>query len=488
MSRLVSLQYERNDFDFKRGVFRVRGDSVDIFPTYREKALRVEFFGDAIDKIFEFDPLTGKKIAELDKVGIYPSKHFIIPQDKIERALKTIQWELEDRLTYFKKIGKILETERLRTRTLYDMEMLKEMGYCHGIENYSRHLSGRPPGSRPYCLLDYFPQDFLVIIDESHVTIPQLRGMYEGDKSRKETLVEYGFRLPSCLDNRPLRFDEFMELINQVIFVSATPSSFEIELSGGTVVEQIIRPTGLVDPEIEVKPTTNQIDDLMGEIRKRVSCGERTLVTTLTKRMAEELASFLREEGIKVSYIHSEIDTLQRARILKDLRSKKFDCLVGINLLREGLDLPEVSLVAILDADREGFLRSTTSLIQIAGRCARNINGKVLMYADTVTDSMRKAIQESERRRKIQLEYNRRHNITPKTVEKAIREGIEVYLSEEEKLKERLDFKEKELEIIEAIAYLEREMFIAAKNLQFEKAAQIRDRIGELKEAFKKGK
>jgi len=488
LSRLVSLQYERNDFNFKRGVFRVRGDSVDIFPTYRERALRVEFFGDAIEKIFEFDPLTGKKIAELDKVGIYPSKHFIIPQDKIERALKTIQWELEDRLTYFKKIGKILETERLRTRTLYDMEMLKEMGYCHGIENYSRHLSGRPPGSRPYCLLDYFPKDFLVIIDESHVTIPQLRGMYQGDKSRKETLVEYGFRLPSCLDNRPLRFDEFMELINQVIFVSATPSSFEIELSGGTIVEQIIRPTGLVDPEIEVKPTKNQIDDLMGEIRKRVSRRERTLVTTLTKRMAEELASFLREEGIKVTYIHSEIDTLQRARILKDLRSKKFDCLVGINLLREGLDLPEVSLVAILDADREGFLRSTTSLIQIAGRCARNINGKVLMYADTVTDSMRRAIQESERRRKIQLEYNRRHNITPKTVEKAIREGIEVYLSEEEKLKERLDFKEKELEIIEAIAYLEREMFIAAKNLQFEKAAQIRDRIGELKEALKKGK
>ncbi|RKY33516.1 MAG: excinuclease ABC subunit B [Candidatus Omnitrophota bacterium] len=488
LSRLVSLQYERNDFDFKRGVFRVRGDSVDIFPTYRERALKVEFFGDAIDKIFEFDPLTGKKIAELDKVGIYPSKHFIIPQDKIEGALKTIQWELEDRLTYFKKIGKILEAERLRTRTLYDMEMLKECGYCHGIENYSRHLSGRPPGSRPYCLLDYFPKDFLVIIDESHVTIPQLRGMYEGDRSRKETLVEYGFRLPSCLDNRPLRFDEFMELINQVIFVSATPSSFEIELSGGVVVEQLIRPTGLVDPEIEVRPTKNQIDDLIGEIRKRVSYGERTLVTTLTKRMAEELASFLREEGIKVTYIHSEIDTLQRAKILKDLRSKKFDCLVGINLLREGLDLPEVSLVAILDADREGFLRSTTSLIQIAGRCARNINGKVLMYADTVTNSMRKAIQESERRRKIQLEYNRKYNITPKTIEKAIREGIEVYLSEEERLKERLDFKEKELEIMEAIAYLEREMFIAAKNLQFEKAAQIRDRIGELKEAFKKSK
>jgi len=488
LSRLVSLQYERNDFDFKRGVFRVRGDSVDIFPTYRERALKVEFFGDTIDKIFEFDPLTGKKIAELDKVGIYPSKHFIIPQDKIEGALKTIQWELEDRLTYFKKIGKILEAERLRTRTLYDMEMLKECGYCHGIENYSRHLSGRPPGSRPYCLLDYFPKDFLVIIDESHVTIPQLRGMYEGDRSRKETLVEYGFRLPSCLDNRPLRFDEFMELINQVIFVSATPSSFEIELSGGVVVEQLIRPTGLVDPEIEVRPTKNQIDDLIGEIRRRVSYGERTLVTTLTKRMAEELASFLREEGIKVTYIHSEIDTLQRAKILKDLRSKKFDCLVGINLLREGLDLPEVSLVAILDADREGFLRSTTSLIQIAGRCARNINGKVLMYADTVTNSMRKAIQESERRRKIQLEYNRKYNITPKTIEKAIREGIEVYLSEEERLKERLDFKEKELEIMEAIAYLEREMFIAAKNLQFEKAAQIRDRIGELKEAFKKSK
>jgi excinuclease ABC subunit B len=485
LERLVTLQYERNDFDFRRGVFRVRGDTVDVFPTYRERALRFEFFADTIEGIYEFDPLSGKRIAELDKIGIYPAKHFLIPQDKIERALLTIKWELEERLNYLKRIGKIVEAERLRSRTLYDMEMLKETGYCHGIENYSRHLSGRTPGSRPYCLLDYFPEDFLTIIDESHVTIPQLRGMYEGDKSRKETLVEYGFRLPSCLDNRPQRFDEFMELVNQVIFVSATPDQFEIQLSGGVVVEQIIRPTGLVDPEIEVKPTKNQIDDLITEIKKRAKHGERTLVTTLTKRMAEELANFLREEGMKVTYIHSEIDTIQRAKILKDLRLKRFDCLVGINLLREGLDLPEVSLVAILDADKEGFLRSTTSLIQIAGRCARNINGKVLMYADTITESMRRAIEESRRRRKIQLEYNKRYNITPKSVEKAIREGIEIYMKEEASLNQRLDFNDKEIEIMEAISYLEKEMFIAAKNLQFEKAARIRDRIKELKEAIK---
>ncbi|OQX86351.1 MAG: hypothetical protein B6D55_06285 [Candidatus Omnitrophica bacterium 4484_70.2] len=382
----------------------------------------------------------------------------------------------------------MVEAERLRTRTLYDMEMLRECGYCHGIENYSRHLSGRPPGSRPYCLIDYFPDDFLTIIDESHVTIPQLRGMYEGDKSRKETLIEYGFRLPSCLDNRPLKFDEFMSLVKQVIFVSATPSEFEINLSGGEVVEQIIRPTGLVDPEIEVRPTTNQIIDILREIRKRVEQNERVLITTLTKRMAEELASFLKEKRIKVTYLHSEIETIERAKILKDLRLKKFDCLVGVNLLREGLDLPEVSLVIILDADKEGFLRSTTSLIQIAGRCARNVNAKVIMYADNITNSMKKAIEESNRRRRIQLEYNRKHNITPQTVKKAIREGIETYLKEEKELYKRLDIKEKELDIIEAIGYLEKEMMIAAKNLQFEKAAQIRDKIKELKQALKNNK
>lgn len=486
LRRLVTLQYERNDFDFKRGTFRVKGDTLDIFPTYREKAIKIEFFADVIEKIYEFDPLTGEKITELEKVGIYPAKHFIISMDKIERALKTIEWELEDRINYFKKLGKIVEAERLRTRTLYDMEMLRECGYCHGIENYSRHLSGRPPGSRPYCLIDYFPDDFLTIIDESHVTIPQLRGMYEGDKSRKETLIEYGFRLPSCLDNRPLKFEEFMSLVKQVIFVSATPSEFEINLSGGEVVEQIIRPTGLVDPEIEVRPTANQITDILREIRKRVEKNERVLITTLTKRMAEELASFLKEKRIKVTYLHSEIETIERAKILKDLRLKKFDCLVGVNLLREGLDLPEVSLVIILDADKEGFLRSTTSLIQIAGRCARNINAKVIMYADNITTSMKKAIEESNRRRRIQLEYNRKHNITPQTVKKAIREGIEVYLKEEKRLYERLEMEEKELDIIEAIGYLEKEMMIAAKNLQFEKAAQIRDKIKELKEVLEK--
>jgi len=485
LKRLVTLQYERNDFDFKRGTFRVKGDTLDIFPTYREKAVRIEFFADVIDKIYEFDPVSGEKISSLEKIGIYPAKHFIISMDKIERALKSIEWELEDRLNYFKKLGKIIEAERLRTRTLYDMEMLRECGYCHGIENYSRHLSGREPGSRPWCLLDYFPEDFLTIIDESHVTIPQLRGMYEGDKSRKETLIEYGFRLPSCLDNRPLKFDEFMSLVKQVIFVSATPSEFEIELSGGEVIEQIIRPTGLVDPEIEVRPTQEEIVDILKEVRERIKKEERVLITTLTKRMAEELSSFLKEKGIKVTYLHSEIETIERAKILKDLRLKKFDCLVGVNLLREGLDLPEVSLVIILDADKEGFLRSATSLIQIAGRCARNINAKVIMYADNLTSSMKKAIEESNRRRRIQLEYNRKHNITPETVKKAIREGIEMYAREEENLHQRLGIEEKEMDIIEALGYLEKEMMIAAKNLQFEKAAQIRDKIKELKQALK---
>jgi len=481
IQRLVSLQYERNDFDFKRGVFRVKGDTLDIFPSYRERAVRIQFFADTIEKIYEFNPVTGKKSTELQKIGIYPAKHFIMQEDKINNAVKTIQWELEDRLNYFKKLGKILEGERLRTRTLYDMEMLKEMGWCHGIENYSRHLTGRKPGSRPYCLLDYFASNFLTIMDESHVTIPQLRGMYEADKSRKEVLVEYGFRLPSCLDNRPLKFEECINLVGQVIFVSATPSQFEIELSKGIIVEQIIRPTGLPDPEIEVKPTQNQIDDLIKEIEKRTNRKERCIVTTLTKRMAEELSSYLKGEGLSVTYLHSEIDAIERAKILRDLRLKKFDCIVGINLLREGIDLPEVSLVAILDADRQGFLRSTTSLIQIAGRCARNINGKVLMYAEEITPSMRKAIEECKRRRAIQLHYNRKYNITPKTIEKNIKEGIEIYFREKEELNKRLSFEEKDLEIMEAISYLEKEMHIAAKNLQFEKAARLRDKIKELK-------
>ncbi|MDD4183333.1 MAG: excinuclease ABC subunit UvrB [Candidatus Omnitrophica bacterium] len=486
LKKLVSLQYERNDFDFKRATFRVKGDTLDIFPAYKEAALRIDFFSDTIEKIYEFDPLTGHKIADLEKISLYPAKHFIMAEDKIKNALSTISYELEGHLNFLKKNGKVLEAERLRSRTLYDMERLKEMGYCHGIENYSRHLSMRPPGSRPYCLMDYFPKDFLMVIDESHVTVPQVRGMYEGDKSRKETLVEYGFRLPSCLDNRPLKFDEFMEFTKQVIFVSATPAEFEVKLSVGEVVEQIIRPTGLVDPQIEVRPTKNQIDDLIEEIEKRTKRKERTLVTTLTKRMAEELSQYLKEAGLSVAYIHSDIDTLERVKILKELRMKKIDTLVGINLLREGLDLPEVSLVAILDADKEGFLRSTTSLIQVAGRCARNINGLVIMYSDTMTRSMRQAISESNRRRRVQLEYNLKNKITPKSIEKAIKEGIEMYINEEEKIRERLDLSEDELEVHEAIDELEKEMSIAAKNLQFEKAANIRDRIKELKEALKK--
>ncbi|MFH1767960.1 MAG: excinuclease ABC subunit UvrB [Candidatus Omnitrophota bacterium] len=482
--RLVSIQYTRNNIDFKRGTFRLKGDTLDVFPSYKEKALRLYFFSDTIEKISEFDPVNGKTVSSLEKIGIYPAKHFIMGQEKIDNALKTILREMEDRVNFFRKEGKILEAERLRTKTLYDMEMLKEMGYCHGIENYSRHISGRPAGSRPYCLIDYFPPNFLTIIDESHVTIPQLNGMYAGDRSRKKNLVDYGFRLPSCFDNRPLKFNEFINLAGQVIFVSATPSVFEKNLSKPAVIEQIIRPTGLADPQIEVRPTDGQIDDLISEIEKRVKDKERVIVTTLTKRMAEELSAYLKEKGINVTYIHSEIDTIERAKILKDLRLKKIDCLVGINLLREGIDLPELSLVAILDADKEGFLRSATALIQVSGRCARNINGKVIMYADEITKSMKKAIDESRRRRKIQLAHNKKYKITPKTIEKNIREGIEIYFRQEENIKQRLDLTEKEMDIMEAINYLEKEMNIAARNLRFEKAAQLRDRIQELQMAL----
>lgn len=484
LSELISLQYERNDVDFRRGTFRVRGDTVDLFPAYREKAIRMEFFGDQIQSLYEFDSLTGEKGQVWDKISVYPGKHFMIGKDRIDRALITIDAELQERLKYFRAQGKVVEAQRLNSRTRYDMEMLKEMGYCHGIENYSRHLSGRPPGSRPDCLLDYFDKDFLTVIDESHVTIPQIKGMYFGDRSRKESLVKYGFRLPSCLDNRPLRFEEFIKITGQIVFVSATPSDYEVNLSGGKVIEQVIRPTGLVDPEIEVRPVKNQIDDLINEVRLRIKKEERTLVTTLTKRMAEELAQYMQEEGVKVSYLHSEIDALQRTKILKDLRLKKIDVLVGVNLLREGLDLPEVSLVIILDADKEGFLRSQTSLIQTAGRCARHINGRVLMYADTVTGSMAEAMKESSRRRAKQLEYNIKHNITPRTIEKAIRDGIEIYLKDQEHLCQRLDFEDKEMELMEVIAQLEKEMYIAAENLQFERAAQLRDKAKELKEVL----
>jgi len=477
LERFIQIQYERNDYEFVRGKMRVRGDVLEIFPSYLQKAVRIQLYGDKVEKISEIDPVSGKVLNFLEKLAIYPAKHFIVSSERIPEALKAIQWELEDRLRYLRQHNKLLEAQRLESRTHYDMEMLKEMGYCHGIENYSRILSGRPPGARPYCLMDYFPQNFLTIIDESHVTIPQIRGMYEGDKARKETLVDYGFRLPSCLDNRPLRFSEFEQLTKQTVFVSATPNEFEVSKTKGKVIEQIIRPTGLIDPEIIIKPSQGQVDDLVEEIKKRAIKNERVLVTTLTKRMSEDLTSYLQEKKLRVKYLHSDIDTIERSQILRQLRKKDFDCLVGINLLREGLDLPEVSLVAILDADKEGFLRSATSLIQVSGRAARNINGTVIMYADTITGSMKKAIGEANRRRKIQLEFNKKNNITPKTIQKAIKEGIED-LAEAEELVVNLTGQAKdEYELNKYISDLEYEMELAARNLQFEKAAEIRDKI-----------
>jgi excinuclease ABC subunit B len=482
ISRFIQIQYERNDYEFIRGKIRVRGDVVEIFPSYEEKALRIEFFGDKIEKVSEIDPLTAEVLNVLEKIAIYPAKHFIVSQDKIDAALKAIAWELEDQLNFLKGKNKLLEAQRLESRTRYDMEMLKEIGYCHGIENYSRIISGREPGSRPHCLIDYFPGDFLTIIDESHVTIPQIRGMYEGDRSRKKVLVEYGFRLPSCLDNRPLKFEEFEALVKRLICVSATPDEYEIKKSQDKVIEQIIRPTGLVDPEIILKVSEGQLDDLIEEVKARAKRNERVLVTTLTKRMAEDLTSYLQEKGLRVKYLHSEIQTIERSKILRELRQKKFDCLVGINLLREGLDLPEVSLVAILDADKEGFLRSATSLIQVAGRAARNINGTVIMYADTLTGSMKKAIAESNRRRKIQLEFNQKNKIAPRSIVKAIRQGIED-LQEAEVFVENLTGLERdEYELNKYISELEYEMELAARNLQFEKAAVLRDKINEIKE------
>src|SRR3989339_102623 len=481
LRHLIDIQYERNDYEFIRGKVRVRGDTIEVYPAYAQSAVRIELFGDEIEKIVEFNPVDGKKISELSKIAIYPAKHFIIRGPRIEDALKSISNELSQQLTHLRSQNKILEAQRLESRTKYDMEMLKEIGYCHGIENYSRHLSARPTGSRPHCLIDYFPKDFLLVIDESHVTIPQIGGMYMGDKARKETLVEFGFRLPSCLDNRPLKFSEFEGLINQAIFVSATPAEYELKKSKGQVIEQIIRPTGLIDPEIIIKPTEGQIEDLVKEISRRAKNNERVLVTTLTKRMSEDLSAYLKEKGLKVQYLHSEIQTIERVKILKELRQKKFDCLVGVNLLREGLDLPEVSLVAILDADKEGFLRSATSLIQVSGRAARNINGRVIMYADTITGSMRQAISESSRRRKKQLEFNLKHKITPRSIQKSIREGIEL-LDEAESLVQGLTgLAKEEYELSSYISELEYQMELAARNLQFEEAARIRDKIKELK-------
>ena len=481
LKRLISIHYERNDYDFKRSTFRARGDTVEIYPAYTKTAYRVEQFGDQIERIYEIDPLTGNIITDVKKIGIYPAKHFVTTPDRIESSIKSIEKELAGRLTDLRSSNKLLAAERLESRTHYDIEMMREVGYCSGIENYSRHLSERAAGSRPWCLMDYFPKDYIVFIDESHVTIPQVQGMYNGDKARKETLVEYGFRLPSALDNRPLRFDEFEALLPETIFVSATPSDYETRSSGGRIIEQIIRPTGLIDPPIEVRPTKGQIDDLINEIRLRAGRKERVLVTTITKRLSEDLAGYLSGFGLRVKYLHSEIGAIERVEILRDLRLNKFDCLVGINLLREGLDLPEVSLVAILDADKEGFLRSETSLIQVAGRAARHLNGQVIMYADKVTRSMKKAIDESVRRRKIQTAFNKAHNIEPRSIEKAIRDGIESYKKAREVIASVVGNSEDQYDKATLIAELQRDMESAARNLQFEKAVILRDQIAELK-------
>ncbi len=481
LERLVEMQFVRADTDFKRGCFRVRGDVVEIYPSFSlDRVVRVEFFGDDIDSLAEADPLTGRRLRKLGKISIFPNSHWLTPKDRIESALLAIDREMKERVEVFLRQGRIAEARRIEERTRFDIEMLKEFSYCHGIENYSRHLSGREAGEPPYTLIDYFPEDFLIVIDESHATVPQIRGMYEGDRSRKQTLIDFGFRLPSALDNRPLRFPEFEKRVVRAIYVSATPSLYEIEKSRGEVVEQIIRPTGLTDPKPTVRPVAGQVDDLLGEIRKRVGKEERVLVTTLTKKMAEDLTDYYTELGIRARYLHSDIDTLQRVEIIRDLRLGAFDVLVGVNLLREGLDLPEVSLVAILDADKEGFLRSERSLIQTTGRAARNVNGEVIFYADIITGSLKKAIDETTRRRGIQEAYNRERNITPETIRSSIKDIVSsIYESDywtvpaaaEEEAEYRLDG--------ESLKRLEKEMKEAAKALDFERAASIRDRIRE---------
>ena len=486
MKKLIDIQYVRNDINFTRGTFRVRGDSLDIFPASSgEKSVRIEFFGDEIDRITEIDALTGEIVGERNHVAIYPASHYATTQKKVEKAIVTIEEELEDRLKYFKDHNKLLEAQRLEQRTRYDIEMLKEMGFCTGIENYSRHMSQRKPGSRPYTLIDYFPKDFVTMIDESHVTVPQIGGMYEGDRSRKTSLVDYGFRLPSALDNRPLKFNEFESMMNQVIYVSATPGKYE-KAKTNEVVEQIIRPTGLLDPKIEVRPTKGQIDDLVSEINKTIEKGERVLITTLTKKMSEDLTRYLEDLDIKVTYLHSDIDTIERMEIIRDLREGKYDVLVGINLLREGLDLPEVSLIAILDADKEGFLRSETSLIQTIGRAARNSNGHVIMYGDTITRSMDVAITETNRRREIQKEYNEEHNIIPTTINKSVRKRIQnTFVAEENEsydVNKVTEFSKDEIEVI--IENLNTEMLKAAEELDFERAATLRDQIRNLKNTY----
>ena len=482
IKKLIEIQYERNDINFTRGTFRVRGDILEIFPANNdERAIRIEFFGDEIDRITEIDYVTGKIVGTRNHVVIFPASHYVTTPERVEKAVIEIEKELEERVKSFKGDDKLLEAQRIEQRTKYDIEMLKEIGFCQGIENYSRHITGRKPGEKPYTLMDFFPDDYLIIIDESHVTVPQVRGMYAGDRSRKASLIDNGFRLPSAYDNRPLNFDEFEENINQILFVTATPGPYELEHST-TIAEQIIRPTGLLDPIVEVRPINNQIDDLVVEINKVIEKEERVLITTLTKKMSEDLTNYLKEIGIKVKYLHSDIDTLERVEIIRDLRLGKFDVLVGINLLREGLDIPEVSLVAILDADKEGFLRSETSLIQTIGRAARNSEGKVIMYADKITKSMESAIAETIRRREIQMLYNEEHNITPTTIKKKVRDSIEATVAADEETIYGIKETDNIEEIKENITMLQAEMMEAAQNLQFERAAELRDKIKQLEE------
>lgn len=482
LGRFADLQYTRNDFEFTRGFFRVRGDVVELWPSYESFAIRFEFFGDEIEKISYINTISGETLAEETQVFIYPAQHYMMPAERIEPAIVSIKAELKQRLQEFRQEGKLLEAQRLQARTMYDIEMMQEVGYCSGVENYARHLAGLKPGTRPYTLIDYFPKDFLLFIDESHATIPQIKAMWAGDKSRKQVLIDHGFRLPSALDNRPLKFEEFQDNWKNIIFVSATPGPLEMEKCDGEVVEQLIRPTGLIDPEIVVSPAKNQVPHLLEQIKKRVEAKERILVTTLTKKLAESLSAYIVSKGFRCRYLHSEIDTLERIEILRALRNGEFDCLVGINLLREGLDLPEVSAVAILDADKEGFLRSQTSLIQTIGRTARNINAIVFMYADTVTNSMQKAIDETYRRRKIQLEYNKKHNITPKTVVKEIRKGLAEQIKARKTAQKAIKFNENEYEKVEMTSQIEKDMLQAAENLDFEKAAYLRDKLKEIKE------
>jgi excinuclease ABC subunit B len=481
LKRLIELQYSRSDIDFKRATFRVRGDVVELHASYEEFAYRIEFFGDEITSINAINPLTGELLGSHDQVFIYPAVHYVMPEDRLHGAVQSIRDELDLRVMQLRGEGKLLEAQRLLARTRYDIEMMLEVGYCSGIENYSRHLDGRQPGEKPYTLIDYFPKDWLLIVDESHVTLPQIKAMFNGDRNRKQVLVDHGFRLPSAMDNRPLRYEEFMAMINQCLFVSATPGPIELELSGGEVVEQVIRPTGLVDPEIVVHPAQGQVPHLLEAIRERTAAGERVLVTTLTKRLAEDLSAYIQEAGIKGRYLHSEIDTIERVQILNDLRKGEFDVLVGINLLREGLDLPEVSLVAILDADKTGFLRSETSLIQTIGRAARNVNARVILYADTVTPAMQRATDETNRRRALQMQYNQQHGIEPETIRKAIRSSLESEIKARRTVSEAIHQNDLQLDNTEIIKLLEEEMLEAARNLEFERAAQIRDKLQEIK-------